>query len=287
VKSFVLIPAYDEARTIRELVQRVLACCPEVVVVDDGSRDGTGEAVADLGVTLLRHQINRGKAAALATGFEWALARGADAVVTLDGDGQHRPEDIPRLLAVAETHPGRLVIGARLFGREAYPRARNFANTFADFWVAWAAGHPVADSQSGQRVYPARLLRAVADLRERSSGFTFESEVVIRAALQGFTTVAVPIEAIHHTSGRRSHFRPLRDIARIVAMIAGYLLRSGLNPRGLWRSLREVPCIVDDPATALRGVPGAHKHGVETSPGQPATQISLESRLLGDARKRG
>jgi glycosyltransferase involved in cell wall biosynthesis len=287
MKSVVVIPAYDEARTIRELVQRVLACCPEVVVVDDGSRDGTGEAVAGLGATLLRHEINRGKAAALATGFEWALARGAEAVVTLDGDGQHRPEDIPRLLAAAETYPGRLVIGARLFGRQAYPRARNFANAFADFWVAWAAGHPLADSQSGQRVYPARLLRAVADLHERSRGFTFESEVVIRAALHGFTTVAVPIGAIHHVNGRRSHFRPLRDTARIVAMIAGYLLRSGLNPRGLWRSLRKAPCIVDDPATALRGVADARKHGVETSPGQPTTQISLDSRLVGDARKRG
>jgi glycosyltransferase involved in cell wall biosynthesis len=253
VKAVVVIPAYNEARTIRGLVQRTLGSCPEVAVVDDGSRDGTAEQIADLPVTLLRHATNRGKAGALATGFEWALATGAELVVTLDGDGQHRPEDIPRLLTAAEMHPGRLVIGARLLGREAYPRARNFANKFADFWVAWAAGHPVADSQSGQRVYPAGLLQAIADLCERSSGFTFESEVVICAARHGFTTVGVPIEAIHHAGGRRSHFRPLRDITSIVLMVAGYLLRSGMKPRGLWRSLREAPCIVDTLNMTSRG----------------------------------
>jgi glycosyltransferase involved in cell wall biosynthesis len=271
VRAVVVIPAYNEARTIRDLVQRVLACCPEVAVVDDGSHDGTSAAVAGLRATVLRHDRNRGKAAALATGFEWALANDADAVVTLDGDGQHRPEDIPRLLAAAEMHPDRLVIGARLFGREAYPRARNFANKFADFWVAWAAGHPVADSQSGQRVYPARLLRAVSDLRERSSGFTFESEVVIRAAQHGFTTVAVPIEAIHCASGRQSHFQPTRDITRIVAMIAGYLLRAGMKPRGLWRSLRDPPSIVDEPNALARRVGAAHDCVAEPSPARVAT----------------
>jgi glycosyltransferase involved in cell wall biosynthesis len=269
VRAVVVIPAYNEAGTIRELVRRVLAQCSEVAVVDDGSSDGTAEALAGLPVTLLLHDSNRGKAAALATGFEWALANGADAIVTLDGDGQHRPDDIPRLLAAAEMHPDRLIIGARLFGREEYPRARNFANHFADFWVAWAAGHPVADSQSGQRVYPANLLRKVARLRERASGFTFESEVVISAAQHGFTTVAVPIEAIHCASGRQSHFRPMRDITRIVVMIAGYLLRDGMKPRGLWRSLRDPP-IVDDP-NALARQGGAAHDMAELGPRQSAT----------------
>lgn len=247
-----MIPAFNEARTIRSLAQRALACGIEVAVVDDGSDDGTADAVAGLPLTLLRHDANRGKAAALATGFDWALARGATAVVTLDGDGQHRPEDIPRLLAAAERYPDRLIIGARLIGRDAYPKARRRANKFADFWIAWAAGHPVADSQSGQRVYPASLLQRLGRLRARANGFTFESEVVICAARGGCTTVAVPIAAVHHAAGRRSHFRPVRDIALIVVMVAGYLLRSGMNPRGLWRSLREAPCIVDWPEPAGR-----------------------------------
>jgi hypothetical protein len=280
VRSVVVIPAYDEGRTIRELVRRALAHCSEVAVVDDGSSDGTADALAGLPVTLLRHDSNRGKGAALATGFEWALANGADAIVTLDGDGQHRPEDIPRLLAAAEMHPDRLVIGARLFGREAYPRARNFANNFADFWVAWAAGHPVADSQSGQRVYPARLLQEVTQLRKRASGFTFESEVVICAAQHGFMTVSVPIEAIHCASGRQSHFRPTRDITRIVAMIAGYLLRAGMKPRGLWRSLRDPPCIVDDSNTLARRVGATHECVAELNPARPAMRSSSQDRPM-------
>ncbi len=252
MKTIVVIPAYNEGRTIRGLVQRTLAVATTIAVVDDGSRDDTAEAVADLPVTVLRHEVNRGKAAALASGFAWALGQGADAVVTFDGDGQHRPEDLPRLLAVATQHRDRLIIGARLNGREAYPRARNFANRFADFWIAWAAGHPVIDSQSGQRVYPAALLRRVAGLGERSRRFTFESEVVIRAAQLGFTTIAVPIAAIHIATGRASHFRPVRDIARIVVMVAGYLLRARLNVRGLWRSLSGSACIVDPPIALQR-----------------------------------
>ena len=262
MKAAVIIPAFDEARTIRSIAERALVCCPKVAVIDDGSRDGTADALAGVGVTLLRHATNQGKAAALATGFEWALAQGAEVVVTLDGDGQHRPEDIPRLLAVAQLHPDRLIIGARLTDRDAYPRARNRANRIADFWISWAAGHPIEDTQSGQRVYPAGLLRRVRRSRDLHAGFTFESEVVIRAARQGVTTIAVPIPAIHNANGRPSHFRPVHDIARIVFMVAGYLLRSGMNPRGLWRSVRAAPAIVDSPEPTIRPAASRERHPV-------------------------
>jgi GT2 family glycosyltransferase len=245
VKVVIVIPAYNEALSVRNVVQRALACGHPVVVVDDGSSDGTAKAVAGLPAICLRHESNRGKAAALATGFAWALVNGAEAVVTLDADGQHRPEDIPLLLAVASEHPRRLVIAARLTGREDYPQARYFANRFADFWIAWAAGCPLVDSQCGQRVYPAALLREVIGLCQRSAGFTFESDVVIRASRLGFPPIAMPIAAIHLSHGRASHFRPVRDITRIVIMVAGHLLRTGLNPRGLWRSLSASPAIVD------------------------------------------
>jgi len=263
VKAVIVIPAYNEVLTIRNVVQRALACGPAVVVVDDGSRDGTANAVADLPAICLGHEFNRGKAAALATGFAWALANGAEAVVTLDADGQHRPEDILPLLAVASQHPRRLVIAARLMGREDYPRARYFANRFADFWIAWAAGCPLVDSQCGQRVYPAELLREAIGLCERSGGFTFESYVVIRASRLGFPPIAMPIAAIHLSHGRASHFRPVRDITRIVIMVAGHLLRAGLNPRGLWRSLRASPAIVDVAQSLRRPV---RRSGKQMSP---------------------
>lgn len=234
----IVIPAYNEARTIRGIAERSLRQCALVIVVDDGSTDGTSAALEGLGVQLLRHDRNEGKAASLWDGFQHALARNVDAVVTLDGDGQHQPEDVSRMLLAAGDHPHRVIVAARLIGRESYPTARRRANLFADFWISWASGHPIADSQSGQRLYPAALLRQIQVRHDAGAAFTFESEALIQAARLDYTTVAVPIAALYDPAGRPSHFRPVRDVARIAAMLAGNLLAKGLYPMGLWRSLR-------------------------------------------------
>ena len=245
MRAAIVIPAFNEARTIRDIARRSLQQCDQVFVVDDGSTDGTGEALQGLPVVLLRHEVNRGKAAALWTGFASALAEGADVVVTLDGDGQHRPEDVPRLMDAAHIYPHRLIIAARLRGRDKYPRARYFASRLADFLVSWAAGHSVADSQSGQRLYPVALLESISLRHDEKAAFTLESEIIIEAARRGYTCVSVPILAIYDPAGRRSHFRPVRDIARIGRMLAFRLLGTGMNPAGLWRCLRQPPRIVD------------------------------------------
>jgi hypothetical protein len=134
--------------------------------------------------------------------------------------------------------PGHIVVGSRrASGRDA-PRARFIANRVADFWVSWAAGHPIDDSQSGFRVYPAALIRALAGRPPLARGFAFESEALIEAARLGFSTVAVDIPTIYGDALRRpSHFRPVADITRIVVMVAGKLFRRGMDPAGLWRSL--------------------------------------------------
>lgn len=241
----IVIPAYNEEATIRAVVIGAMARSNVVIVVDDGSSDRTGEIVAELPVVLLRHEENRGKAQALWSGFERALAGGADAVVTMDGDGQHRADEVPRFVRAHADHPHCVVIGARMRRVEGAPRARRFANRFADFWVSWAAGHRIADSQSGMRLYPAEILRRARVAHDSSRAFTLESEILIDAAKRGHRTVAVAIDAIYGCSPRPSHFRPVRDISRIVVMIAGHLLRSGMNLRGLYRSRRESPLIVD------------------------------------------
>ncbi len=245
MRTAIVIPAYEEAKTIRDIAERSLRQCPLVIVVDDGSTDGTGAALEGLPVHVLRHERNEGKAASLWDGIEVAMTEGAECVVTLDGDGQHQPEDVRRLLLAANEHPHRVIVGARLKGRAAYPTARRRANRFADFWISWAAGHPIADSQSGQRLYPAALLRQLDIRHDAGAAFTFESEALIRAARLGYTTVAIPIAAIFHSAGRPSHFRPVRDIARITAMVAKHLLAAGLYPSGLWRSLRLPARIAD------------------------------------------
>lgn len=237
MNAAVVIPAYEEVATIRDVAARARALVPTVIVVDDGSRDGTSEALAGLDLIVLRHDANRGKADSLWTGFARALELGAAAIITLDGDGQHGPEDIPRLLDAHARHPERIVIGARLHDRANFPARRYYANCFARFWIAWAAGYPIADTQSGFRVYPARLFALMRRDQFRWDGFVFESEVLIRAAHRGIRSIAVPIPGIYPKTARPSHFRPVADIARIVVMVAGQLLRRGFFPQGLWRSL--------------------------------------------------
>jgi GT2 family glycosyltransferase len=210
-----------------------------VIVVDDGSNDGTVAQLREVNVTVLQNHGNQGKAASLWRGMQHALKQGAEAVVTLDGDGQHEPADIPALIAKAREHSTRLVIAARLLNRENAPKARLFANNFADFWVSWACGQPVYDSQSGFRLYPAQLLRKVEVPHHRSRSFVFESEILIQAARLGFPIASVPIASRYHTSARASHFRPVADITRIVLMISWKLISRGGYLPGLYRYLRK------------------------------------------------
>lgn len=230
----VVIAAYNEGRTIRAVTAGALRCCDRVYVVDDGSGDGTADAVADLGAVVLRHEHNQGKGASLWDGMQAALANGAEAVVTLDGDGQHDPQDIPRLIERHRRHPQQLIIGSRLAQRHAFPPARYYANRFANFWISWAAGYRIADSQSGFRVYPATLLRRLSRRPAPTDGFVFESQVLIEAAALGIRSSAIPIDARYPADARPSHFRAVTDVLRITRMVAGKLLRRGLNPRGLW-----------------------------------------------------
>jgi len=233
----VVVPAFQEAATIAGVVKGVRDALPgvPVLVVDDGSTDGTAAAAAAAGAEVLPAPANEGKGAALRRGMRAALARGASLVATLDGDGQHRPEDLPRLLALAR--PDRIVIGSRR-GAPGQPAARRRANRVADFWISWAARHPVADSQSGFRIYPAPALDRLDRYEGRARRFSFESEILIDAARAGITTVAADIPALYGATLRRpSHFRPVADIARIVIMVAGKLLARGMDPVGLMRSL--------------------------------------------------
>ena len=234
----VIIPAFNECATIRGVVIRALRYAERVIVVDDGSDDGTGAALRDLPATVLRNACNLGKSAALRRGIARALADGATAVVTLDADGQHDPEDIPRLVAAHLLSPRSIVVGARVHGRAAAPRLRYFANRVADFWIGWAAGYRMSDSQSGFRLYPAALLSAIDVQHDRSRGFVFESAVLIDAARAGVDSVAVGISAIYRSGARASHFRPVADVLLITRMVAWKLVTRGFNIPGLIRSLR-------------------------------------------------
>ncbi|MGV8960242.1 MAG: glycosyltransferase family 2 protein [Stenotrophomonas sp.] len=246
----VLIPALNESLRIREVVSAALAHYPHVIVVDDGSDDGTAECIADLPVILLRHSQRRGKGHALRSGFAEARARGLRGVLTMDGDGQHAASDLPRLLDSANRHPGCIIIGARLRKRALQPTHRRLANEFGDWGIAWGTGYQVADSQSGQRFYPEQVI-ALQDIP--GEGFVFEAQVVISAARQlGTRCVSVPIESRYQSAAsseqfRRSHFRPLTDLYRITSHIVLQALRYG-QMRAVYRAIQANPPLIDDPS---------------------------------------
>ena len=175
-------------------------------MIDDASEDGSGQRAAAVGASVLTLPRHCGKGTALQRGFAEALRRGANAVVTLDGDGQHDPRDIPRLLAASQCWPESIIIGGRLDSAEAIPLSRFYAMQVASFWINWLGHCQVRDTQSGFRLYPAAVLRT---LPLRHGGFIFESEVLIKAGLAGWGVREIPIRAMY-APGRTSHYRPLR-----------------------------------------------------------------------------
>ncbi|MBD8880042.1 MULTISPECIES: glycosyltransferase family 2 protein [Rhodanobacter] len=221
----VLIPCLDEEAAIRRVVESVLALGAPVIVVDDGSTDRTPEILAALPVTLLRHDERRGKGEALRDGFREALRLGYEAVLTMDGDGQHLASDIPSIVAAAAAHPGDLVIAARLLDKAQQPQSRRRANAVADWGISWGCGQPVADTQSGQRWYP----RAALDLVDLAAqDFVFEAAILIAASRElQMGVVSVPIASRYPLDARPSHLRPVLDTMRITLYTIGRVLHYG------------------------------------------------------------
>jgi len=239
----VLIPCLNEEEAIQSVIESVLALGAAVIVIDDGSDDRTPEIVASLPVTLLRHAQRCGKGEALRHGFREALRQGFDAVLTMDGDGQHVAEDIPRIVAAAAGYPEHIVIGARLLDRAQQPKSRRRANAVADWGISWACAQPVADTQSGQRWYPRTAMELVNLSAEH---FVFEAAILIAASREKkLGVVAVPIASRYHDTFRRSHFSPVRDVTRITTYTIGCVFHYG-NVIASYRRSRARPLIVRD-----------------------------------------
>ena len=233
-KFAIVIPAYNEEATILGVVKQALNECKNIIVVDDGSVDKTISELQGLPIALIKHETNKGKAASLWDGFMAALEMDIDSIITLDGDGQHAPSDVQLLLKKASEYPNDIIIGARLADKSAIPAKRYYANKFANFWLAWAAGYPIQDSQSGFRIYP----KALFDNLKISTkhGFVFESEILIKAAQKGIYSHPVKIPAVYKKNTRPSHFRGVQDITLITIMVAKSLFSRGMYLAGLFRS---------------------------------------------------
>lgn len=212
-----LIPAYNAANLVGPVIREAANYVEQVCVIDDGSVDGTGDVAREAGAVVLAHARNRGKGAALKTGFAWALEQGYPVVVTLDADGQHLPSDIPKLVKTYEETKADLIIGGRshLFA-QMLPR-RRMANRFSAWIIGKMARALIHDSQSGFRIYSASLLR---DLPLRADGFDLESEVIVRAGNRGLRIITTPIDLGFVNGVSTSHYRPLHDTLRIAWTVA-------------------------------------------------------------------
>lgn len=212
-----LIPAYDEVATIGGVVARARLQAETVVVVDDGSADGTGPAAESAGAEVHRHSKRLGKGAAVRTGLRAVEGRGHAYVLLLDGDGQHDPADAPRLVRAAEEHRYDLVIGHRLLDRAAHASIRYYTNVVACNMLSRWIGHEVLDSQSGFRLIRARCLTGV-DFEAR--GFEIETEMLLKLCRRGARVGHVEIRG--GAPSRKSRLRPVRDVTRICLSAVKY-----------------------------------------------------------------
>jgi glycosyltransferase involved in cell wall biosynthesis len=205
MKTAVIIPAYNAAIYLRPLLEQVFAHVSkhDVIVVDDGSLDGTAESARSSGVALIIHQQNKGKGAALKSGFALALQKSYDAVITMDADGQHDPVFIPDFIDSMDTGQWDIIVGSRNKNFYDMSFARFLSNSITSVVVSLLAGRRIRDSQSGYRIIKSSVLRSVVLTTDR---YQMESELLIKAGRQGFGLGHLDISVKPAPSSHISHF---------------------------------------------------------------------------------
>lgn len=212
MKVCAIVPVFNEADTVEAVVAGVRPHVAEVIVVDDGSSDGTGELATRAGAVCLPLDRNRGKGVALRHALATIVHRDFTHVLFLDGDGQHRPEDTPILVEQADTTGADLVIGARTFDREHMPASRHFSNTLGSNLASRLVGQPILDSQSGFRLAKLESLRG---LHLRARRYEFEMEILIKVCANGGRVTHAPVALVYDGGRARSKMHPIRDTVRI------------------------------------------------------------------------
>ncbi len=222
MKICILIAAYNESGKIGQLVSRIqkLDGVSKIIVIDDGSVDCTCEEAEKAGALVLKHGENKGKGAALRTGFTYIKEQNCDAVITLDGDGQHKYSEIPNFIEEYKKGDADIIVGSRMLAcarRSGMPFIRYATNHFTSFLTSVVGKCSVTDSQSGFRLISTGVLKKI-DLS--ASNFEIESEVIIKSARRGFTIKEIPISTVYHTdSTKRSKINPLIDSLRFFRFV--------------------------------------------------------------------
>lgn len=219
-RPIILIPTYNNATTICDIVRRASAVCPDVLVVNDGSTDDTLARLQDVekevDFDLLTYRANRGKGGALKAGFKRAQDFGFTHVLTLDADGQHYPEDAPLLLTAGKDNPEAIIVGSRTFGDKNMPGGNLFANKFSNFWFTVQTLQRIPDTQTGFRLYP---LKNIGGLRVLTARYEAELELLVFSSWRGTKILSVPVRVYYPPAEERiSHFHPTKDFLRITIL---------------------------------------------------------------------
>jgi len=210
----VIIPTYNNDRTLEPIIRGVLEFTDQVIIVNDGSTDRTLQILEKFpDLTVLHLSKNKGKGFAIRQGFKEAIKQGYGYAITIDSDGQHLPEDLPKFIEKIEKEPESLIIGSRNLEQAGIPGGTTFGNRFSNFWTWVETGYRLPDTQSGYRLYP---LKRMGKTRFLTNRFEFEIEVLVRSAWKGIPLTSVPVSVIYPPKNERiSHFRPFIDFARI------------------------------------------------------------------------
>jgi predicted LPLAT superfamily acyltransferase len=235
-QACVIIPVFDNARTVGDVVRGALEHVSKVIVFDDGSTDASFENAQAAGASVLRHQTNRGKGTALRELFEAARQQGYRYAISMDADGQHSPADLPRFLEAIEVETAALILGSRDLIAAGAPASSEFGRKASNFWIWFETGRRVPDSQSGFRAYP---LPETSQLKSWGRRYEFEADVLLRAAWAGIPIRTVPIRVLY-PADRVTHFRLVLDNIRIVALNTVACLRMPL-PLPLGPRLNSLP----------------------------------------------
>jgi len=238
----VIIPTYNNVKTIQKVIEDVGRYVQPVIVVDDGSTDGTSDVLRKFAdkIQTVSYQPNRGKGHALVAGFRRAMELGFTHAITIDADGQHFADDIPVFLKQLDTCEDTIVVGTRNLTEENMPRQNTFANRFSNFWFRLQTGVNLPDTQSGYRLY---TLASLKGLNMITSRYEAELELLVFAAWAGTTITSVPVKVYYPPAEERvSHFRPIYDFVRIsilntvlcvAALVYGY-------PRLIARRIKQI-----------------------------------------------
>jgi glycosyltransferase involved in cell wall biosynthesis len=234
----VLIPTYNNADTLADVIAAVAQSTHDIIVVNDGATDDTDHILSQFSfIKVVSYRPNHGKGYALKTGFRYALQQGFRYALTIDSDGQHYASDIPVFLEAARQQPDAVIIGARNMDQENVPGKSSFGNRFSNFWFWVETGLRLPDTQSGYRWYP---LQPMATMKFFTTKYEFEIEVPVRLAWKGIAVKSVPVRVYYPPQEERiSHFRPFKDFLRISILntVLTLIALLWIHPRNFFRKL--------------------------------------------------